>query len=408
MLVDGQGFGCIEILLAKFIREGRSMGDIKRIKWIDGLKGLACIGIFYHHFLLRYVPESYYGSKWGYCSTLNLYLSGSPLGVLINGNFFVFIFILLSGFVVCKRIINISPTEVGLFMIRRYLKLAIPIFICETFYYVFYRLGIGGQLFTEEDKINSFFMVVENSFVRVLCEGDTTFAGAFWMMNVIFVGGILVIAIATIGWKNKKYAMYVFGITSFAMLTQRSYYFSVLFAGAGLYCFFELVQISSCMVTEITGVFIALLLGGYPTGIVPQNGIYGYMFLPFTDNSAYLYHWFASIILFISIYRGTCIKRVLEVNIIQRLGGISYIFFVFHNFVRKILDPLYNLVLKYWDSRTMAVIIDSSIALIILLGICKLYKCTFYHVAIRVEKCLLKPLLQKGDDDSIKYKEIKQ
>ena len=88
-------------------------------------------------------------------------------------------------------------------------------------------------------------------------------------------------------------------------------------------------------------------------------------------------------------------------------GDLIYLF-VFHNFVRKILDPLYNLVLKYWDSRTMAVIIDSSIALIILLGICKLYKCTFYHVAIRVEKCLLKPLLQKGDDDSIKYKEIKQ
>lgn len=174
------------------------MNNVGRINWIDGLKGLFCIGIFYHHFLLRYVPESYYGQSTGQCSKVCLYLSDSPLGVLINGNFYVFIFIVISGYVVCRKIINSKPNKIGAFVIKRYLKLAIPLLVCEIFYYIFYKLGIE-ELVTETN-LKSFLIVPENALIKVLCYGDTTFAGAFWMMNVIFVGGLLVIVIATIGW----------------------------------------------------------------------------------------------------------------------------------------------------------------------------------------------------------------
>lgn len=370
------------------------MSDIKRIKWIDGLRGLACIGIFYHHFLLHYVPESYYGKSLGECSKVWLYLSESPLGVLINGNFFVFTFILVSGFVVCKRVINTRPSELGLFVINRYLKLVIPIFVCEVFYYIFYKLGIGGQLFTEEDNIRSFVVVLENAFIKVLCDGDTTFAGAFWMMNVIFIGGILVIAIATIGWKNKTYAMYVFGAISLTMLTQKSYYFSVLFAGACLYCFLEKIQINRNLVINIVGILIAILLGGYPTGVVPESGIYRFVTLPFTNDSAYIYHWLASITLFISIYSGRYIKKILCINAIQWLGGISYTFYVFHNFARKIFDPVYYLIWDYWGSRTIAIVVDSSIVIVVLFGICEVYKKMLFPIINKIVKGILKPLIE--------------
>ena len=33
----------------------------KRIMWLDGLKGLACIGVLLHHFSLAFLPAVYYG-----------------------------------------------------------------------------------------------------------------------------------------------------------------------------------------------------------------------------------------------------------------------------------------------------------------------------------------------------------
>lgn len=48
---------------------------MERMKWIDGLKGIACVGIFYHHFFLRYAPESYYGQSAGNLKFLSICLS---------------------------------------------------------------------------------------------------------------------------------------------------------------------------------------------------------------------------------------------------------------------------------------------------------------------------------------------
>ncbi len=184
---------------------------MERMKWIDGLKGIACVGIFYHHFFLRYAPESYYGQSAGNLKFF-IYLSESPLGFLINGNFWVYMFLLISGYVVCRRVVNTSYGEIPIFTISRYLKLAIPIFISETFYYVFYKLKIGGgaQLFTEADNINSFLIVPKNAFIQVLFFGDTTFAGAFWMMNLVFLGGLLVIALSSLGKNYRNCLMWAF------------------------------------------------------------------------------------------------------------------------------------------------------------------------------------------------------
>lgn len=90
-----------------------------------------------------------------------------------------------------KRISEIEREDIEKFMFNRYLKLVIPLLLCEVCYFICYKLGIGGQLFTEEDSVNSIFVVLSNALFRVPCYGDTTFAGAFWMMKYIFVGGCL-------------------------------------------------------------------------------------------------------------------------------------------------------------------------------------------------------------------------
>ena len=129
-----------------------------RIRWIDGLKGLCCLGIFFHHYLLRYAPESYYGDIDSIIRNHRIsYLSQSTLGILINGNFFVFIFVLLSGFVVSRRVYSSSSSDTGVFLINRYLKLSFPLLIVESLQFMFFKFKIGGEVLLETDEIRSIF-----------------------------------------------------------------------------------------------------------------------------------------------------------------------------------------------------------------------------------------------------------
>ena len=68
-----------------------------RIAWITGLKGLSCYGVFLHHLSLNLDMDTYYGTVPEGVTWL---LSSTPLGVVINGNFFVFLFLTLSAYLI--------------------------------------------------------------------------------------------------------------------------------------------------------------------------------------------------------------------------------------------------------------------------------------------------------------------
>ncbi len=77
------------------------MKDNNRILWLDGIKGIACIFIFLHHFFVHYFPAVYYGSlELSKAKGIDIYLSQSPIGFFLNGNFFVHLFLIISGYVI--------------------------------------------------------------------------------------------------------------------------------------------------------------------------------------------------------------------------------------------------------------------------------------------------------------------
>ena len=67
-----------------------------RLRWIDGLKGLASLMIFFHHFILAFVPALYYGTRVQ--SNLFEYesmLAESPFMFFVGGHFLVSLFLVL-------------------------------------------------------------------------------------------------------------------------------------------------------------------------------------------------------------------------------------------------------------------------------------------------------------------------
>ena len=90
------------------VREDKMNNDeIKlstRIAWLDSLKGIACLCVFIHHFLLAFYPEVHFGHAVS--SMLKVKnLAESPFMFWANGNFCVCLFLLISGFLVSRMLL---------------------------------------------------------------------------------------------------------------------------------------------------------------------------------------------------------------------------------------------------------------------------------------------------------------
>lgn len=109
----------------------------ERLFWLDGIKGISCLCVFLHHFCLRYFPATFYGLEAASMANgVDLFLASSPLGLLINGNFFVHLYILISGYVISYQVIKLRSEDFGYFMLKRYLKLLIPLFVFFAFWFL--------------------------------------------------------------------------------------------------------------------------------------------------------------------------------------------------------------------------------------------------------------------------------
>jgi peptidoglycan/LPS O-acetylase OafA/YrhL len=171
-----------------------------RINWIDGLRGISCLLIFTHHFLLAVFPATYYGTaatlhseKW------ELFYAQSPLGFLTNGNLWVCMFCIISGMVVSFPAMKEQYEKVSDSMLKRYFRLALPVFFVCLIVYLMGKLnlfvnaeaaGITGSPWLGKyyQTMPGFLQIFVSAFISIWFIGDNTFATAFWMLSTLFYG----------------------------------------------------------------------------------------------------------------------------------------------------------------------------------------------------------------------------
>ena len=120
-----------------------------RIAWLDGFKGILCVLIFAHHFCLLFFPAIHYGAVAPtHANGVDTYLSQSPFSVILNGNYMVALFCLISAVVISRSIMQTQEKEkaVGI-VVKRYLRLMLPLFFIGFITFLFLQFG----WFTNQD-----------------------------------------------------------------------------------------------------------------------------------------------------------------------------------------------------------------------------------------------------------------
>lgn len=170
-----------------------SVESQKREEYVDGIKGIACLLIFFFHFNIAFVfavPE------WE-----RILITHTPIKTLLDGNYIVYIFCLISGFVVCRTCI-VTGKQLAEKIIFRYLRFSLPIFVA---YLLVYLMGFiwgfpvnKASLLCENYPLSNYYLgfpdwkaLFYEPFVKIWISGSSVIT-PLWMIRYLFYGSVII------------------------------------------------------------------------------------------------------------------------------------------------------------------------------------------------------------------------
>lgn len=315
-----------------------------RIKWIDGLKGLASLMIFFHHFILAFIPALYYGNT----VKTNLFanegsLADSPFLFFVGGHFLVSLFLMLSGLVLSLKVYRIaSIKELLNKIITRYLRLALPVFIISLIVYSMMRFGLfyHNSIFDQTGSpwLQLFYQipighksVFETSFYSVWFVGNDTFSTAFWMLTHLFYGSLLTYGVIYLIRNHKPSFQLILILIVFLITTVVDSYLVNFTYGMLLAWMIQhnIDLIRNKMIVSmilISGIFLA----GFPQGVQPTNFYSIFLFLNGFITASIHIHALGAFLMILGIKHLKQFMSILECSYPQMLGRISYSIYLVH------------------------------------------------------------------------------
>ncbi|MCR5655639.1 MAG: acyltransferase [Lachnospiraceae bacterium] len=356
-----------------------------RIPYIDGLRGLACIFILMHHFLMGFYPATFSGDPT-YAHTqgqIELWFSQSPLAFFVNGDFWVSVFCLVSGFVIARKTFRMKEDrEHAAFLIKRYPRLALPLFAVSAIVQIMLWCGLFWNVemgaIARSEWLSSYYLdkggvgdLFFDSLVNTWFLGMTTrYSNAFWMLDQLFIGSFAAYILAMMGKSSlrpdeegsKKDKMILVYLIATVLLFCANSRLAVFAIGTwiaygiekreqGIAKSKELANANSGKKRIWIGVaflVLAFILGAYPSGHVPTN-LYRFLnILSPRFTPMYFYHMIAAGCLFYGIYLCEPVAKFLSISCFRFLGKISYAVYLIHVPVIYSLTSL--VVLKTFDA----------------------------------------------------------
>lgn len=368
-----------------------------RIVWVDGLRGVACLCVMLHHFIMGYYPAAYQGeaAPQHFSRNIELVFSQSPAGFLAAGDFWVSVFCMVSGFVIAYQVYRMKDEKAfSRSLLRRYPRLMIPVLVLSIIVFVMLQLDLFyntqaaymtgstwlAQFYQNKTTLTDLFFA---SFVDTwLCGMTTLYSNAFWMLSELFAGSFMAYLLAAMGRGSNRRIVYVYIGIALAYLSVNSrlttFVLGVLLAYVILHYGDRILSHKkACMILGIMFLVLAVFLGGYPQGCEPTNGYAVLNHLPDRLNPCYFYHMLAAMLLMISVFLLKPAALFLSAEPIQFLGKISYSIYIIHvpvlfSLSAWLLLQLADLTKDYNVAAGLTLVI--SVAVVIALG------WLFYHL----------------------------
>jgi peptidoglycan/LPS O-acetylase OafA/YrhL len=306
----------------------------ERKPYLDGLRGFAALAVFTGHLMLVLVPELIQlNSDQGWAVVITA-IGKSPLAVLWAGNSAVCVFFVLSGYVMAvfaQRTTLSLPAQI----LRRYLRLAIPILITSSFAYLLMRAGLmrnlvdpdltGGWLSHWYDFGYSGQAMVYESLIGTFVTGSNAYTSNIWTMYAELYGSAYVMLFFAVGrGRLERTALWVWYIA----WDWKGY--MPLFAVGALLCDYE-AELRRIPTWFAVALFVA---GAYMCSLpflalelLPWHRLLPAIF-PF-DQTRY-WHSVGAILIVAAVLRAAPLQAMFASRLGRFLGRISFTLYLVH------------------------------------------------------------------------------
>lgn len=379
-----------------------------KINSAESIRGLACLAVVFSHLAMSFFP---YLHHFDVNETTDLSwvhtTHHSPFGFLYSGDAAVFVFFVLSGFVLSYAILK-SPEQFNhklkTMMLKRYPRLMIPALTsCLIIWAVLKIINIDSSLvgawlqaFTVQDFSFSHalyegtigaFLFSESDVNWVLWTMTIELMGSFALFFLLYLyhykksafwlGSILVVCLAYY-WRGRGFS---FGISSFIF---------------GIY-----IYLYAKPLKNITAIMM-LILGLYLAGAHNTSAAYQWIYQILGEHTYDYCNFLAGVLIIYSILMNPLLSKGLDHPVLLWLGKLSFSIYLLHLLMLYLICiPLFNLFHGWGWGYSISVIVSAIVAILATLLVADIYSRYVDQFAITVSNHLAKTVLKKTQNKHI-------
>ena len=378
------------------------MENNKKLDFISGFKGVLCIIVLIHHFMLVFYPDLVNGITDTTTNTIkNIALS--PFNIFgYGGALAVAFFFIISGFLITYIHYSSNNTiNYGKKIVKRFFNLLIPITISIiiSFYIakIFRDTGfLNKEFYVRSSYYNNLsFNVIDmfkEAFYRSIGNGDATYNPPLWTMKTELFGSILTFIFLHFfgNNKNRKYLYIVLILIFFRTLY---IYFIIGIIIGDLYKNKKEV-FNFKIYTKILLFILSVYLCGH-TYLNSQSDSYKYLKfgIELSVDSVTFSRYLGSTLFFILMLSSNFIKKVLTVKPIMYISKFSLEIYILHWVILYTIS-IYVVSRLYiiFNNYLISVIIGLQITIVILYIFCLIYKKLFGKISKKISNNIVKIL----------------
>lgn len=335
---------------------------MKKIQWIVGLKGICALIVMLRHYVNAFLPALHTGNEMDAKifledgSSIEAIVNSSPLYLFINGGFAVYIFWILSAFLISYSYYTASSMEAVKLenvlkkkVLKKYLSLLGVIGIVYICVYImmklslFFNTSVAGVIENEwmlgfyswEPTIGQMFI---SWFFDTFLNANVPFDPVLWTIKIEFLGSILEICLLNL-FGTWKYRGYIWGIC---------FCFILFFFPMQYLCFFIGILLGELYVKKldrnnmyIKVVSIILFVGGifwggsYPADFQPSGKLFGWVPMyvgigPYAWDTRTLIFIVSATAIIISMVLNVDISKIFENRVFMYFGKYSLEIYMLH------------------------------------------------------------------------------
>jgi len=342
---------------------------MEKLHSAESLRGIACIAVVFSHLLGTFYPQlhSFYQSalpEFEFVETIY----NSPFTFLYSGTGAVFVFFVLSGYVLTLSSLKTTDYKKRFFVsiTKRYPRLAIPaLFSCLLMFLVL-QVNVDVSRIAEamqKMKIEPhFFDAVYNGTIGAFATGDQRYNRALWTMRIELIGSFIIYIACLLQYKPalRHLFLLIIAIVSIKIPEQIQLGFYSFIIGHYFYFFRNKIP-------EVLSVLI-FILGLYFCGAHNNSASYS-LFSNLLGEKTYEYlNFLGGILVVFSVLKSKFIDDILDKKPLIWLGKVSFAIYLIHiSIIYIICVPIFNLLIDSGYSFVPASLIASIITFFMIL-----------------------------------------